>query len=215
MAPARVLAISAFVYVLTLLVPPFLPSHAPDPGGDPEAFRSFLLEDYWMQHTQAFLHVVGALALVVFAWALTAHLDRDARSKLGALAWAGALGAAMVVFVGMGLTASAIFGVDLFPASTVEFAFNAGWFLFLRSVAFLALFLVPVGLLVLQGNRLPPAFAWSAFGVAGVLAVGSFVLVSPVLFGVAGLGHMLFGLWVASVGVAVLMRERGPPHRRR
>jgi hypothetical protein len=153
-----------------------------------------------------FLIAAAALALVVFASGLR---DRIARAEgggttpLAALAWAGALGYAVLTLAG-----NAISRAPAFAAMEDEFRldvdtrrlFEDAGLLLLASGAFAAILLVvAVSLAALRYRVLPRWLGWAGFVVAPLLVLA-----------VAFLGFLAFFVWVLAV-TGVLAFRRSPP----
>ena len=149
-----------------------------------------------------FIIAAAALALVLFAGALRGLIARAERetAMLAALAWAGGIAAAVLVFVG-----NAVSRATAFIAMSDEFVLDpntrrlvdqAGFLIFV-SGAFAAILLVAAAsLAALRYGVLPRWLGWAGIPAAALLAV-------PFL------GFLVFVAWMLTVG-AVLALGRAP-----
>jgi hypothetical protein len=203
------LALVSVAYVITLFAPPLLPSHAPDAGTATETeLARFYNEEYGLQQVQAYAHVVGALLFLVLAWGLLGQVGSRAPSDWSGLALVSAGAGAIMMVIGMVIASLGLYFSNVFELRLVEFAYNVGWMMFLRSAPFVALFLFSYAMAARGSARVPRWTSWSAFA----LAVPGFLSVSVAVWefgiGLSAMTLMLSGLWfvVASIGIAVRRR---------
>jgi hypothetical protein len=152
-----------------------------------------------------FLIAAAALALLVFASGLRNLVARaEARTRpLASLAWAGAIGYAVLTLAGNAVSRTPAFAAmdDEFQLdpNTRRFFEDAG-LLLLASGAFAAILLVvAVSIAALRYGVLPRWLGWAGFPIAALL-----------ILAIAFVGFLVFFVWVLAVSAALVLR-RPPP----
>ena len=150
-----------------------------------------------------FLIAAAALALLVFASGLRARIgaaERDA-GPLAALAWAGAIGYAVLVLAGNAVSRAPAFAAmeDDFrlDPNTRRLLEDAGLLLFASGAIVAILLVAAVSVAALRYGVLPGWLGWAGIPLALLLPLA-----------VAFVGFLAFWVWVLAASVALALRPR-------
>jgi hypothetical protein len=155
----------------------------------------------------AFFCIAGAaLSLLVFATAIRSLIARSERENamLGALAWAGGIAGATLIFAGNALsraTALAAMDDDVFQLepNTRRIFEAAGFLLFTSGTLAAILLVVATSLATLRHGLLPRWLGWAGFVVAVLLPLA-----------IVFIGYLVFALWLIVVSLALAIRGPEP-----
>ena len=174
-------------------------------------FVTFFQQHRTVEESQALLHSLAAVALLVFFAALAGHVRRAGNDLAARLTLAGGTGVAVIMLLTMMLVAGSISlngGVD---GQVQGWIYSLGWWEHFKCAYLLPVALIP-SCRVLRGTRvLPAALAWTgqvlgvlgAVAMVGGLSASTEFLMYPVFF--------LLMLWVLATGVTALTRGVDAP----
>jgi hypothetical protein len=204
------LGASGVAFALLLIPVVAIPHSSLDyPTTKPPAGHVFVT--YFRQHrvleeSQALMHSLAAVALLIFFAALAGHVRRAGSALAAHLTLAGGTGVAVIMLLTMMLVAGSISlngGVD---GQVQGWIYSLGWWEHFKCAYLLPVALVPACHVLRNARVLPAALAWTGqvVGLLGLVAmVGGLssateFLMFPVFF--------LLILWMLAAGVVALTR---------
>jgi hypothetical protein len=174
-------------------------------------FVTFFKAHRAVEESQALMHSLAAVVLLVFFVALADRVRRTGHELAARLTLAGGVGVALVMLVTMLVVAGSISlngGVD---GQVQGWIYSLGWWEHFKCAYLLPVALVPACRVLRTARVLPAALAWTGqvLGVLGLVAmVGGLsdateFLMFPVFF--------LLILWVLATGIVALTRGLDEP----
>jgi hypothetical protein len=204
------LGVSGLAFAL-LLIPVVVVPHASLDYATTKPPASHVFVTFFRQHraveeSQALLHSLAAVALLVFFAALAGHVRRSGNDLAARLTLAGGTGVAVIMLLTMMLVAGSISlngGVD---GQVQGWIYSLGWWEHFKCAYLLPVALVPACRVLRTARVLPAALAWSGqvLGLLGLVAMigglssATEFLMFPVFF--------LLILWVLATGIVALTR---------
>jgi hypothetical protein len=210
-----VLGASGVVFALLLIPVVVIPHASLDyPTTKPPAshvFVTFFDQHRAVEESQALLHSLAAVALLVFFAALAGHVQRTGNALAARLTLAGGTGVAAIMLLTMMLVAGSISlngGVD---GQVQGWIYSLGWWEHFKCAYLLPVALVPACRVLRTARVMPAALAWTGqvVGLLGLVAMVGAIssatefLMFPVFF--------LLILWVLAAGVVALTRGLAEP----
>ena len=205
-----VLGASGVAFALLLIPVVAIPHASLDyPTTKPPAshvFVTFFDQHRGVEESQALLHSLAAVALLVFFAALAGHVQRTGNALAARLTLAGGAGVALIMLLTMMLVAGSISlngGVD---GQVQGWVYSLGWWEHFKCAYLLPVALVPACRVLRSARVMPAALAWAGqvVGLLGLVAMigglssATEFLMFPVFF--------LLILWVLAAGVVALTK---------
>jgi hypothetical protein len=210
------LGVSGVAFALLLIPVVAIPHASLDyPTTSPPAshvFTAFFREHRVVEESQALLHSLAAVVLLVFFAALAGHVRRAGNDLAARLTLAAGSGVAVIMLVTMMLVAGSISlsgGVD---GQVQGWIYSLGWWEHFKCAYLLPVALVPACRVLRTARVLPAPLAWTG-QVLGLLGLAAMIgglssstefLMFPVFF--------LLIIWVLATGVVALTRGVGTRH---
>lgn len=205
-------AVACFVVTVAVLV---IPHQSLDDTATADEVTSFFTRHYVVQQSQTVMHILGALALLVFSvrWAALVRRWQRPDETADRLVVAAAGATTAVVVVAMGFTSAAIYLAGRIDGELLHALYRMGWDFNFKIAYLVPLLLLPSCHVLRRERAVPGAVAWSGL-VLGVLALASTLgnLSTDTMF-VQYPVFMLLLLWVVVTGLVVGLRGAVLPQR--
>jgi hypothetical protein len=204
------LGVSGLAFALLLIPVVAIPHASLDyPTTKPPAslvFVTFFRHHRVLEQSQAMMHSLAAVALLVFFAALAGHVQRAGNALTARLTLAGGTGVAVIMLLTMMLVAGSISlngGVD---GQVQGWVYSLGWWEHFKCAYLLPVALVPACRVLGNARVMPTALAWTGqvVGLLGLVAMigglssATEFLMFPVFF--------LLILWMLAAGIVALTR---------